>query len=163
PLAKTGSLYMMKASRLLEVQRDLPLLNRSSLKLRLIMAEEGRRYFPSFNWYEDDFAVFEDHAGIASPSLVTEGLIGEATRLGARVMTNFEVAAFERSGDRITGVRSADGQTFQADRVVVCAGPRTPWFLQELGEPGISHNRTIQVNHFQRYAKPENDPFFIDG
>ena len=45
-----------------------------------------------------------------------------ARRLGARVLPGRRVAEILRSGDRVRGVRTEDGERFEAQTVVDCAG-----------------------------------------
>lgn len=49
-------------------------------------------------------------------------LLAEATRLGARVRPGQRVTEVIRAGDRVRGVRTADGGRFEADVVIDCAG-----------------------------------------
>ena len=57
--------------------------------------------------------------------LLIRALLDRARELGATVRAGDGVAAVERRGDRVTGLRLASGATLATDAVVVCAGPRT--------------------------------------
>ena len=159
----SGSLYFLKTSRLLEVQKHLQTLNRGTLQLSIVMAEEGRKNFSSFQWSDDEFAIYESHSGASCPWTLTESLIEESVKQGARALNNFAIERFAKSGDKIIGVQSSDGEVFLAEKIVICAGAGTPDFMAELGEVDPSWNEIIQVNHFHRPILPKKDPFFIDG
>ena len=70
----------------------------------------------------EHMAYFRDEAWVDGPSLVHR-LSTRAMEHGAVLRLAHEVTAFERTGDRITGVRFADGTGITADLVVNCAGP----------------------------------------
>ena len=159
----SGSLYFLKASRLLEVQKQLQTLNRGSLQLSIILADEGRKNFSSFQWSDDDFAIYESHSGTSCPWTITDSLIEESVKKGARTLNNFTISGFAKSGEKIIGVQSSEGEVFLAEKIVICAGPATPGFMAELGEADPTWNEMIQVNHFHRNILPKKDPFFIDG
>lgn len=74
---------------------------------------------------EDDVeraAYFPDEQPVDAPVLARH-LLHLAHQRGATVRYGCEVAAFQRDGDRITGVVLANGERIHADVVVNCAGP----------------------------------------
>ena len=70
----------------------------------------------------EHMAYFPDEAWVDGPALVHR-LTTLAIEHGAVLRRAHEVTTFERTGERITGVRLADGSIINADLVVNCAGP----------------------------------------
>lgn len=63
--------------------------------------------------------------GYVSARTLVEQLLVRSQALGALVRTGTEVTEILASGDRVSGVRSAAGETFPADQVVLAAGTGT--------------------------------------
>jgi glycine oxidase len=61
-----------------------------------------------------------------APRSVVEALAAAYANAGGELREGVEVAQVETSGDRVTGVRTADGATVGAAQVVVAAGPWSP-------------------------------------
>ncbi|MFI9364498.1 NAD(P)/FAD-dependent oxidoreductase [Kitasatospora sp. NPDC053057] len=69
-------------------------------------------------------ALFTPDAGfVDDPQLAAQNLADAAGELGARFLFHRAVAAVDRSADRVTGVRLADGTRIAAPVVVNAAGP----------------------------------------
>src|SRR6185503_16572457 len=68
------------------------------------------------------------------PSLVRH-LAGRLTTAGGRLITGVGAARPVVAGDRVQGVRLADGTQVDADAVVVATGAAVPAMLGELGVP----------------------------
>ncbi|GAA2264399.1 hypothetical protein GCM10009853_017170 [Glycomyces scopariae] len=66
------------------------------------------------------------------PVVATEALLASARLAGVRILSGQEVVGLERTGDRITGVRTASG-TIGTDTVVVAAGPWSGAVADALG------------------------------
>ena len=69
----------------------------------------------------DDAAVigYEPNAGFADPYLVTTAFARAARRLGARINERVNVTGLTRSGHRVTGVQTSDGD--YSAGIIVCA------------------------------------------
>jgi len=70
------------------------------------------------------------------PLLATHHLLRLARELGVRVMTHTPVVAIERSGERVTGVRTPHG-AISADVVLNCAGPWSGEVARLAGEASV--------------------------
>jgi D-hydroxyproline dehydrogenase subunit beta len=67
------------------------------------------------------------------PAAATRAFGRLAERRGARLQVTRSVTGLVRSGDRVTGVRLADGATIPAGAVLVAAGPWSPGLLDPGG------------------------------
>ncbi len=65
--------------------------------------------------------------------MFTQGLRDHCTKLGVRFRFGMSVDALERSGNRVSGVRTADGERIAADNVVVAAATGAPALLRPHG------------------------------
>ena len=65
------------------------------------------------------------------PALLVRALLGAALRGGCKLESGLPVLSLLREGDRIRGVRTADGVR-EADEVVICAGPWSGLFEESL-------------------------------
>lgn len=159
---KTGSLYFLKRPALEAVRGQLSLLQGSGLELEIIEAPEGKKRYPNFHWWEDDFAVFEPHAGYACPWQTTDAFVDGARDAGAELEVDNAVVDFLTKGNRVEGVVTRAGDEFYADRIVLATGAWAPNLCLKLGIELPITTRVIQVNHFHRQARETADPFFID-
>jgi glycine/D-amino acid oxidase-like deaminating enzyme len=78
-------------------------------------------------------AIFNPGEGwVDLPSLV-EVLLGEFAARGGRLVTNAGRASVDVVGGRATGVRTTGGGRFEADAVLLAAGPAVPAIVAEAG------------------------------
>ncbi|MCP4315304.1 MAG: FAD-binding oxidoreductase [Hyphomicrobiales bacterium] len=77
-------------------------------------------------------AVLGDWSYVTDPRRLVEKLHRAFAYRGGQVLTTAG-AGFERSGERITVVRGADGQLVEADEVVIAAGTQSRALAQQLG------------------------------
>ncbi|WTW94071.1 FAD-binding oxidoreductase [Streptomycetaceae bacterium NBC_01309] len=82
-----------------------------------------------------DFASFayEARGGHGDAYLTCHALALAAKRAGARIRQHSPVASLLTSGDRVTGVRLAEGSAIAAATVVVAAGPWSPALVAPVG------------------------------
>jgi glycine/D-amino acid oxidase-like deaminating enzyme len=160
--SKTGSLYFMKRDWLPKFTQHLAALEGSGLEYRVLEPAEGRKLFPDYAWYEDDVAIYEPYAGVASPRGTTEAFLREASRLGATSKLEAEVTQIVTNGLVATGVRTADGTEHTCDRLVICAGVWTNAVVESTGVKVHAHPVSIQLNRFCRRQRQLAHPFFID-
>lgn len=159
---RTGSLYFLKRDCLELIKAQVAQLNQGQLKLEIIEAAEGKKRYPNFHWWEDDFAIYEAHAGYACPWQTTDAWVDTARDAGAELETNNPVVDFLTEKNRVTGVVTRKGDEFLADKVVLATGAWSPDLCLKLGIQLPIVTRVIQVNHFHRQARGSSDPFFID-
>ena len=89
---------------------------------RLLTAEEAAAIVPGIAIDDVVGATFCPDDGIADPAGLTQGYATIARRAGAEIRLGIEVVAIEATGERVTGVRTADG-VIEAPVVVDAAGP----------------------------------------
>jgi sarcosine oxidase, subunit beta len=104
------------------------------LRRRLPDLQPGRHFPPR---RIDDDAFWEEPSGqltgywmpdagfVDDPQLAAQNLARAAERHGARFRFRAAVVAVDRSGDRVTGVRLADGSRVESPVVVNVAGPHS--------------------------------------
>ncbi|MFQ5937459.1 MAG: NAD(P)/FAD-dependent oxidoreductase [Acidiferrobacterales bacterium] len=89
-----------------------------------ISKEEAHERHPLLNLDDCEVIGFEPDSGYADPYLTTTGFLNAARRLGVTVKANCPVTSLLREGDRVTGVRTAEGD-MEADVVLSLIGPWT--------------------------------------
>jgi sarcosine oxidase, subunit beta len=85
--------------------------------------------------YLDDFAAFcwEPRGGYGDAYATAQAFAAAARRAGVKVRQGAKVTEVLASGDKVTGVRLADGSTVSAPNVVVAAGPWSVELVRPLG------------------------------
>lgn len=122
-----------------------------------------RERFAQFRVHDAEFGYLEREGGYLFPERCIEAQLLLAKRNGAAILTNQKVQRFQQIGRRIRV--EASGGTYEADRLLIAAGP---WLPDLLGNP---YNRlftvTRQVLHWfeiaanpERFSAPES-PVFI--
>lgn len=81
-------------------------------------------------------AAYAPDRGHLWPFALVTGMADAATRHGAEMRTGTAVTALARSGDRVRGV-VADGETIEADEVVLATNAWTPRLLPDLPRGAI--------------------------
>lgn len=159
---ETGSLYFLKKHGLDLLQAKVAQMNRGPLKMELIGAQEGKKRFPSFHWYEDDVALYESYAGYACPWTTTQSWVDSACEAGAEFAVGCPVVDFMVEADKVLGVKVRGGDTFFAGTIILATGAWSNEVSEKLGITLPIEMRVIQVNHFHRQNRQTRDPFFID-
>ncbi|MDX3810384.1 NAD(P)/FAD-dependent oxidoreductase [Bosea thiooxidans] len=78
-------------------------------------------------------AIFNpDEGWVDLPSLI-DVLLAEFRGLGGQIVPNAGKASVVLSGPRVTGVKTAQGQSFDADAVLLATGPAVPKIAAEVG------------------------------
>jgi sarcosine oxidase subunit beta len=92
------------------------------LDVRTLSPAEAAGLVPGLNVEDLQGATFCGRDGLCNPHEITQGYVTMARRLGAEFRFAEPATGIERSGDRITGVRTARG-TISTPMVVNAAGP----------------------------------------
>jgi glycine/D-amino acid oxidase-like deaminating enzyme len=136
-LQQLGVLWMMGHTRE-EVEDDAAMLLSQGVEARAIGPDEVTSMFPALsvcgmpldfeNPDTHDCApgeafLFETEGGHADPMGANQDLIEAAESLGAKVEFSSQVVGVLRDGDRVSGVRLADGSEISAGLVINAAGP----------------------------------------
>jgi glycine/D-amino acid oxidase-like deaminating enzyme len=85
--------------------------------------------------YLDDFAAFcwEPRGGYGDAYATAQAFAAAARRGGVKVRQGSKATGVLVSGDKVTGVRLADGSTVSAPNVVIAAGPWSVELVRPLG------------------------------
>lgn len=95
-------------------------------------ADEISRRFPAWKpgSYVDGF--YHSDSGFAESGRVIETLLNIAQRQGTTLLPGQTFSAFIESDNRVTGIRTREGEMFHADHVLIAAGAWTPFIVPEL-------------------------------
>lgn len=95
-------------------------------------ADEISRRFPAWKpgSYVDGF--YHSDSGFAESGHVIETLLNIAQRQGTTLLPGQTFSAFIESDNRVTGLRTREGEMFHADHVLIAAGAWTPFIVPEL-------------------------------
>lgn len=118
-----GYLFLAHSREKQQVYETLIKLQRGmGLDVRWVGVREIEQIVPGINTEDLLGGAYCPSDGQANPFLVVHGY---ARRIGehGEVLVGKEVVAIERSQDRVTGVRTRDGEEYQAPIVVNAAGP----------------------------------------
>ena len=121
-----------------------------NLRVEHLSAEEVSERYPGIRLTEDLAAIFDSRAGFLRPEECVDAHLDLAARLGADLHYDEPVRSWEatESGVRIW----TDDGTYEADRLVVTAGPWAGQILAQLNLP-LAVERVVNV-HFEPH-KPE--------
>ncbi len=157
-----GSLYFLRRDQLGEMSFHIEVLKANHIPYEIIDNAQGKSAFGHFNWFENDIAIYEPHAGTACPYQATSSLINFAEERGAKSLFSEAVTEIRREGDRIIGVKTASGLSFHCQHLVVAAGQ---WSLALLASIGVNVDivlKIIQINRFCKSHMQARIPLFID-
>jgi glycine oxidase len=102
--------------------REIALRERFHLRVQRLRASEARRLEPALApTLRLALEVPDDHA--IDPRKLTAALVRALANDGGELRLNAPVASLSVAGDRVTGVKLADGTRVTAGNVVVAAGP----------------------------------------
>ncbi len=102
--------------------------------VELLSRSEAARRFPDLRIHDGvDEAAFFPLEGYAEAPLLIASLLGQATALGAEIVTGSPVVGFVLNETQVTGVVTADRMHHPADVVVLCTGRWTQDILAIAG------------------------------
>jgi sarcosine oxidase subunit beta len=103
------------------------------IEVTTITPDEAAELFPQMR--ADDFSAFafEPRGGYADGYQTAAAFAAVAREAGAHVTQGCGVKEVTTSGEKVTGVLTADGERVSADCVVVAAGPWTSDLVKDLG------------------------------
>ena len=94
--------------------------------------DEVSEYDPNLSGGDQVLVRMHNHGRIPKPGNYVKALTEYTVAQGAELITG-EVAEFIKDGQRVTGVKTADQQTFAADAVAVTTGIWSPGLTKKLG------------------------------
>jgi glycine/D-amino acid oxidase-like deaminating enzyme len=106
---RTGYLLGVPEDLRVKMQNAVELQRAVGISTTMVTPQEMREIEPRLN--VEDFAIgcYEPDSGYADPNATVQGLAKAAKALGATILEQTPVTGLERSGDRVTGVRTAAG------------------------------------------------------
>ncbi|MCC6456329.1 MAG: N-methyl-L-tryptophan oxidase [Caldilineaceae bacterium] len=131
-LTMTGGLYFAPENEPW-LTKALQVLQTLDFPHRILVGEELQRAHPQFNLPAGWIGVEQEHSGILAASRAVAVMVSQAVRHGASVRELAAVAGIAPEWEGAV-VRLETGETFSADRVIVCAGPWASRFLDKLVE-----------------------------
>lgn len=142
-LAPEGEPWLTAAVEILQ-QLDFP--------HRILRGEEFQRAYPQFNVPNNWYGVEQEHSGILAASRAVAVMVSQAVKHGATVRELSPVAGIAPEQEGVV-VRMESGETFHADRAIICAGP---WASRLLGKL-VSDSLPLRVTSQQVAYFPVND------
>ncbi len=136
-------------------------IERFDLPHELLEPEEATRRYPQHRFGREHVIVLDKQAGYLRPELAVLAAARRAEELGAELHRGVRVEAIEETG---RGVRiRAGGQAYEANQVIVTAGPWTEQLLADL--PVRLEVRRLLLTWFvprtPSLFTPERFPIFI--
>ncbi len=159
---RTGSLYFLKRHKLRSFSEHLSILKTSGVDFHIIDPIIGKKEFPDFYWYEDDVAIYEPCAGNACPYSTTQAFVWYSKRRGANVKLNTSVLEILAKKNKVTGIKTSQGEVLNCEKLVLTAGIWTYDLLKTLGTKVDIFPQVIQVNRFFRRNRQTKVPLFVD-
>ncbi len=104
------------------------------LRIEVFTPNEIEERLPILNIPHDQIGIFEAGAGVLRVERCVAAMIGQATKLGAEIVTNTAVQDWFVE-DNGTVVVKSDAGDFRANRLVIAAGPWSSQLLSELHLP----------------------------
>src|SRR5690606_12005354 len=118
----TGCLRLAtNADRWTEYKRLATTARSFGMEMHLVSPDEVKRMWPLMEVSDLVGASWLPTDGQASPSDITQSLAKGARMHGARIFEGVRVTGFAMAGDRITGVKTTEGE-IACETVVNCAG-----------------------------------------
>ncbi|GAB2738655.1 N-methyl-L-tryptophan oxidase [Salinifilum aidingensis] len=139
-----------RPERLAQVLGDL------DIDHELLSTERATERWPQFHF--DTPVLWHPGAGVINAQAAVEAMVGLAGANGARLQTGWHVASAARSGSGYL-LASTNGDTVDAERIVVCAGGWLPDLLSKLPLPEgfVSGLPPLTVRQEQAYHFPYRD------
>jgi sarcosine oxidase subunit beta len=177
---RTGFLQFVKPEFNEQLRANVAMHQRIGIPSLLITLDDAQRLAPMFYLGDVEIAAFEPESGYADPSSTTKSLLDGARQLGGRLVQDCRVIAILVNGDRISGVKTGQGD-FYAPVVVNTSGPWaaeinhlvgldlpiTTWqhdtmFIRRPKEFGPSHPTVIDFPN-NMYFRPETGGLTLVG
>jgi sarcosine oxidase len=130
------------------------------LEHEVLQPADVHRRFPRYRLRDDEIAVYDVAAGFVRPEKGVSAALGRAVALGAEIHAGTAVEQVE------PGIVRADGRTWQAGHVIVCAGAWNPTGLLPQLDMALEVTRQCMVWFRPRTPElhtPEAAPVFVHG
>ncbi len=109
------------AERFEELKRSASMAKVFGLEVNVLSVAEIAEKYPLINTDDLFGGIHIPSDGYANAVDITQALAKAAKRRGARIFTDTKVEAILRDGDKVTGLRTAEGE-IRSNYVVICGG-----------------------------------------
>lgn len=159
---QTGFIMAVGSEGEAALRRNVRLQQRVGIDTRLISAQDVQEMVPGMDTTGIALAAYEPRSGYADAHATSMSYAASARRLGASIRTGVEVSRLRIESGRIAGVETTSGGRFEADSVVIAAGPWSPGLARLCGLELPIRAHRVQIGVFE--AAPGHAPrhIFID-
>lgn len=156
-----GMVLLVRPEDRAGLESNLAMQRGLGIHTELLEAAGLSEALPGARIEEDAVGCYEPQAGYCDPVLVLRSLAEAVRRSGGTIREGVPVTDIEVAGDRVVGVRTPEG-SLAAERVVLCAGPWTPFLAERVGWDSEIRSMRVQNAVFRRPPELEGGPVCID-
>ena len=150
-----------RAANVDRMQRNVAMQNEVGIPSRVVSRAELHDLQPQANWDDVTFAAYEPDSGYVDAIPATQGMARAAREAGGHVVEGVGACQILTDGDRVTGVRTTEGD-IGAGTVVVAAGPWTPALMESAGVSLPIEALRVQVAILQRPLDVAEHMVYLD-
>jgi sarcosine oxidase subunit beta len=130
---RTGLLFLHPPNDASEVTENAARLNSLGIRVELFGTDALARQFPQFVYDGIGIGAFEVDAGYADPAGTTAGMMAGALAAGATLRARTTIDQLSQRPGGGAALRLANGETLEAERLLIAAGPWTASLVRQLG------------------------------
>lgn len=127
-----GYLYLLNDQTLPVFKDIMKIQEQLGVQADLLDQKETKDFFPELNVEDLAGSVFDANAGNADPYSVLQGYVKKARQMGVTFIYE-EVDTILTEQQKVTGIRTRNGDTYQAPIVVNAAGPWSGELSKKIG------------------------------
>jgi sarcosine oxidase subunit beta len=149
---RTGLLFLHPPQDVPEVTDNAARLNELGIRVDLFGTDGLAREFPQFVLDGVGIGAFEVDAGYADPAGTTAGMMAGAIAAGATLRARTRVDELRPRSGGGAELRLANGESFEAERLLIAAGPWTAPLARQLGVdlPLTVERHVVATVHLER-------------
>ena len=150
-----------RAANVDRMRRNVEMQNEVGIPSRVVSRAELEELQPQANWDDVTFAAYEPDSGYVDAIPATQGMARAARAAGADVREGVGVCHVLVQGDRVTGVRTTEGD-IATETVVVAAGPWSTPLMKSAGVSLPIEALRVQVAILQRPLDVAEHMVYLD-
>jgi sarcosine oxidase len=109
---------------------SMKMMKDAGAKFEKLAADEVRRRFPQISFDDGAWGIFEPESGVLMARRAVQAVAAQAQKIGVSYIS--EAALAPSGGGRLSGVKTASGQTLSANAFVFACGPWLPKIFPNL-------------------------------